>query len=151
MNESQLSLIRNSCSSAKATLNQLHTSDALLRVNRGQVYESMSTKLMDKFNFQVESSNFIDTQLVDSTNSYKTLLDKFRADYILYEEQLSLAISIDCSKQPVSFYDAVALARTERLQVHTDVIELNKAMSQYQTSLNQFEINFQTNIQGLKK
>jgi len=151
MNDNQLSLIKNSCSSVKATLIQLHNSDALLRVNRGQIYESMSTKLIGKFNNRIESNNLTYIPITDATNSYHSLLDKFRADYIIYEEQLSASIDIDCSKQPVAFYDAVALSRVDRNQVHADITNLNQSISQYKTALDGFELMFQTNLQGLKK
>jgi hypothetical protein len=137
MTDQQIQLIRNNCSSTKNTLNQLHSSDALLRVNRGQTYESMSTKLMDVFNGRVASNNINNTGFVSISNSYDSTLDVFRADYINYEKQLTLAIGIDCSKQPVTFYDAVALARTERNQVHTDVVKLDQLIDQYKLAIEQ--------------
>ncbi|MFZ1301208.1 MAG: hypothetical protein WAQ27_01345, partial [Candidatus Microsaccharimonas sp.] len=76
----QIEHIRSNCVSIKSTLNQLHVSDALLRVNRGQMYESMANKLMSPFNSRL-SNNGLDakaTSLV--TTSYRSSLDTFRAD-----------------------------------------------------------------------
>ncbi len=131
MTEAQMARIRSSCLSAKTTLNQLHANDALLRVNRGQIYESMSTKLMARFNDRADSNHFNTKDLVAVAQSYDTALTKFRDDYISYEVQLYSALNIDCQKEPVSFYDAVAVARTQRAQVHSDVLQLHQYIDSY--------------------
>jgi hypothetical protein len=150
MTDQQIQLIRDSCVSTKSTLNQLHSSDALMRVNRGQIYESMSTKLMEKFNSRVSSNSLNNSGLVLATNSYESILDTFRLDYITYEKQLTLTIGIDCSKQPLIFYNAIDLARTERNQVHTDVVNLDQSINQYQAVVDQFVKDNQTTLQGSK-
>ncbi len=144
MTRAQIDQIRNNCDSTKVTLNQLHASDALLRVNRGQTFESMSTKLMKRFNSRLSANNYNNEALVLVTNNYDTMLDTFRSDYKTYEEQLSATLNIDCSNQPATFYDAVASARTKRNQVHTDVVKLNQLIDKYQAAVNQFEKDYQT-------
>ncbi len=150
MTDQQIELIRSSCLSTKSTLNQLHVSDALLRVNRGQIYESMSTKLMERFNSRTSNNRYNNSELVAATASYGQALDKFRLDYIDYEQQLSLAINADCSNQPVVFYDAVASARNKRNQVHADVSQLNQYIDQYQLALDKFEKDYQSATSGGK-
>jgi len=139
MTSQQIDRILGNCVSAKNTLNQLHASDALLRVNRGQVYELISTKLMDGFNDRISNNKLDNKELVDATSGYNTALNTFRADYKTYEEHLSLAIGIDCQKQPVSFYDSVTSARNERNRVHADILKLNQHIDQYQAAINKFE------------
>ena len=143
--------IKGECVLTKNTLNQLHASDALMRVNRGQIYEAMQTKLMDGFNGRVSNNNLDNTNLTTVTDSYESALDTFRLDYISYEEQLSAAINIDCSKQPVAFYDAVASARTKRTKVHEDVLKLNEYIDQYQAAVGQFEKDYQVVADGDNK
>lgn len=140
--EAQIARIRSSCVTAKNTLSQLHASDALLRVNRGQIYESMASKLMSRFNSRVESNNFSVKDLAAVTTSYSNALTKFRADYRLYEEQLSSAMRIDCQKEPVAFYDAVASARTKRTQVHVDVVILHQFIDDYSAEFTTFKDAF---------
>lgn len=140
--EAQIARIRSSCVSAKNTLSQLHASDALLRVNRGQIYESMTTMLMHRFNSRVSSNNLDAKNLMDVTNSYSTALTTFRADYQLYEEQLSLALKIDCTKEPVAFYDAVASSRTKRSKVHADVVILHQFIDDYSAEFTTFKDAF---------
>lgn len=150
MTDRQIELIRNSCVSTKSTLNQLHSSDALLRVNIGQSYESMSAKLMEKFNIRVTNNGMNSTGLTLATTNYGLLLDGFRADYITYEKQLSMAIMIDCDAQPVAFYDAVMLARSSRNQIHDDILGLNQSLEQYGLTLDRFEIDNQAKLEGTK-
>jgi hypothetical protein len=136
--DAQIARIRANCSTVKNTLNQLHANDALLRVNRGQLYESMATKLMSRFNSRATSNNLDVSGLVTITNNYSTALDTFRADYQTYEEQLSSALGIDCNKEPIAFYDAVASARTKRTQVHSDVTTLNQYIDDYSAAFDSF-------------
>jgi len=142
MTDEQIGRIRASCVSAKNTLNQLHASDALLRVNRGQLYESMSTKLMARFNSRADSNHFNVKDLATVTQSYGTALTTFREDYKSYEVQLATALTIDCLKEPVSFYDAVALTRNKRAQVHVDVVKLHQYIDDYKVTFDAFVTNF---------
>lgn len=140
--DDQINRISTSCVGAKNTLNQLHTSDALLRVNRGQMYESMTTKLMSRFNSRAGGSRVSADDLNLSSQNYALSLASFRADYQQYEQQLSLAIGIDCNKEPVAFYDAVALARTKRATVHNDVVALTQNIDAYTKSFDAFRTAF---------
>ena len=149
MTDQQIVRIRDNCLSAKNTLNQLHASDALLRVNRGQIYESMSTKLMSGFNGRVSSNRHDNSGLVSIKNGYDLKLNTFRSDYKTYEEHLSAAINIDCKKQPVAFYDAVATARNERVSVHDDIVRLNQYIDEYQLAVSQFGIDLQVPVGGI--
>jgi len=130
--------IVSTCTSMKSTLNQLHVSDTLLRVNRGQFYESMSSKLMTKFNARLSNNGIDNNAFVTITNDYSTALNNFRIDYISYEQQLTNTINIDCTKQPSTFNDAVMQARTLRNKVHDDVTNLNSQITSYQTGVNAF-------------
>jgi len=143
-NTQQIKQIQDGCLSLKNTLNQLHVSDALLRVNMGQRYELVSTKLIDRFNSRVASNGFnVDNFNVVSVN-YKLALDSFRLSYKSYEEALTVAIKIDCSIQPSEFYDALLLARDDRAKLYATVQELNKQVDQYQSAVGQFEKDFQS-------
>ena len=142
--EAQITRIKANCLSAKNTLNQIHASDALLRFNRGQIYESMTTKLMSRFNSRVDSNNFDAKPLIAVTNTYGTALTNFRSNYISYEEQMSKALTIDCQKEPIAFYDAVAIARTKRTQIHTDVVILHQKIDDYTATFNAFLVTFKS-------
>ena len=147
----QVEKIRSSCTSTKNTLSQLHASDALLRVNRGQAYESIQTKLMDRFNSRIASNKIENDSLSTVTTNYGKALDKFRLDYKQYEEDLASALNIDCSSQPSKFYDAVSLARLKRSYVHNDVTSLNRLIDEYQSSLAKFQNDYKTAARGISQ
>ncbi|MEO6109612.1 MAG: hypothetical protein ABIP50_01195 [Candidatus Saccharimonadales bacterium] len=142
LTDDQLHKISVNCVSIKNTLNQLHATDALLRVNRGQIYEAMSTKLMDRFNTRLASNGLDATGTVAVTVSYRSALDTFRTDYQSYERQMTTAIRTDCSKKPGDFYAAVEDARTKRNKVHADVLKLHQYIDDYRSAVNDFYINF---------
>jgi len=139
----QIDRIRSNCTSIKSTLNQLHASDALLRVNRGQVYESMASKLMDPFNSRL-SNNRLDAKATSAvTASYRTALDSFRDDYKAYEEELSSAIRTDCVDEPEQFYNSIEQARANRAKVHENVTKLHRYIDDYRSAVGDFLLNYE--------
>jgi hypothetical protein len=138
----QTALIQANCGSIKGSLNQLHASDALLRVNRGQIYESVGTKLMDSFNSRLSNNGLDNKGLVSVANEYQAALTTFRTDYQAYEQQLSATIKVDCTKNPTAFNDALESARTKRSTVHDDVTHLNQYIDDYRSAVNDFMLNF---------
>lgn len=143
LTEEQLRRISANCTTTKNTLNQLHATDALLRVNRGQVYEAMSTKLMDRFNTRLTSNNLDAVGTIAVTKGYRTALNTFRSDYQTYERQLSDAINIDCTKKPAEFHTAIESAREKRDTVHKDVLRLHQYIDDYRFAVKDFLINFE--------
>jgi hypothetical protein len=129
--DEQIARIRSNCVTTRNTLNQLHASDAYLRVDRGQLYQSIITKLMTPFNERLLSNNLDVSLLAATTSSYSLTLDTFRTDYQAYEEQLSDALNVDCNKEPVTFYDDIIAARAKRSLVHDDVVKLNGFITTY--------------------
>jgi hypothetical protein len=142
LSNDQVSRIEANCLSIKGSLNQLHASDALLRVNRGQIYESVGTKLMNNFNSRLNNNGLDNKGLVVVTNQYQTALGIFRTDYQSYEQQLSTTIRIDCTKDATAFHTALVDARLKRNSVHTDVTRLNQYIDDYRSAINDFMINF---------
>lgn len=143
LTEEQLQRISANCLSIKNTLNQLHATDALLRVNRGQIYDAMGTKLMNNFNSRLTSNGKDAKGLQAVTSGYQTALDTFRSDYREYESKLSIAIKVDCDKQPSEFHAAIEDARTKRTKLHTDVLRLHQYIDDYRSGVSDFLINFE--------
>jgi len=139
----QVATIKQNCVSIKSSLSQLHASDALLRVNRGQMYESLATKLMDTFNNRL-SSNKLDNKAMNTvTSNYRSALATFRTDYIAYEEKLSDAINTDCTSQPNTFHANLLEARKLRIVVHSDIGKLNHLIDDYRSSVSSFLLNYE--------
>jgi hypothetical protein len=136
MTEAHIERIRANCVEAQSTLGQLHASDALLRVNRGQLYESISTKLMAPLNSRVTLNRLNGVSLVSVATTYEGQLVYFRQSYQQYEEAMSQTLKINCMNQPVVFYDSVADVRTKRKKVHESTIALHNTIREYK---NEFE------------
>lgn len=138
MTEEHIARIRANCVDAQTTLNQLHTSDALLRVNRGRLYESIATKLMVPLNSRIAANQLDGSSLVDIYTTYEKHLATFRLNYQAYEEAMSEALRINCVNQPVSFYDKVNETHTKRQKVHDSVAALGRSINSYQTAFTAF-------------
>ena len=138
LDDNQIEQIRNNCINTQATLARVHTSDALLRVNLGRQYDTLSTRLMAPFNSRAALNKLDVTPLVSTTTKFETSLDKFRTSYKNYEETVSSALQTDCKSHPVAFHDTVAEAQEKRKIVADSVTELNRLVAEYKTNFEQF-------------
>lgn len=142
MTDEHIARIRSNCVDAQAALFQLHATDAGLRVNRGQIYESISTKLMAPFNSRIVLNRISDESLLTTAAQYDTQLLAFRQQYQQYEEAMSATLRIKCVNQPVAFYDSVADTREKRKLTHESAIELHKIIQKYGTEVDAYAANF---------
>ena len=138
LTDEQRARIVTNCTSMKNTLNQLKASDALLRVNRGQTYESLSNRLMGSFNARLSNNSLDAKGMLSVTKSYNVTLNTFRTAYTAYERQLVATIRIDCTKYPDEFHAATQDARTKRAAVHDQVTALHQQIDSYRTVVNDF-------------
>lgn len=121
------------CTSIKNRLDQLHVNDALLRVNRGQIYETILSKLMIQFNKRYQSNGKDAAFLQSSTQKFSEQLEKFRKDYMLYEQQLDDTIRIGCSSDAQKFIENIELSRQYRKAVFDDLQQLNLYLDNYKS------------------
>lgn len=142
MTETHIQRIQQNCTEAKRTIQQLHASDGPLRVNRGQAYEYISTKLMTPLNSRLIVNKLDASALVKVTAQYDKALTDFRSHYRDYDNQMSRTLSIDCKRQPVTFYDAVAKARELREKVHVSVTSLHSFVAEYEKAFGVFRTEF---------
>ncbi len=138
LTDAQLVRIRTNCSQIKTQLDRIHSSDALLRVNRGQLYEHMGTRLMTPLNTRIAANRLDGSNLIATTSQYEAHLDEFRTTYRDYERKLSETIRIDCQKQPAIFYNTLTEARTLRTKVYEATESLRKDVTTYGTELEAF-------------
>lgn len=141
LTNAQLELIKTNCQAAKNSLNQLHVSDALLRVNRGQLYEAVKSKLIDRFNSRLSTNGKDTAGLVVVTNGYANALSSFRQNYIAYERAVSGALKVDCATQPAEFHSAIEEARALRLKLNQDVGRLHVYIDDYRSAVNDLILN----------
>lgn len=143
MTEVHIEWIRANCVDAQSILSQLHASDALLRVNRGQLYESISTKLMAPFDSRVALNKYDGSKLVQEAALYESQLTDFRSRYKAYEEAMVKTLKINCTNEPVAFYDSVADTRDKRQLVHQSTLALHKTIQSYKDAFEAFAASVQ--------
>jgi hypothetical protein len=143
MTDSHIARIRTNCVDAQSTLFQLHATDAGLRVNRGQIYESISTKLIAPFNSRIVLNRISDETLLSTAAQYDKQLEAFRQQYQLYEEAMSASLRINCVNQPVAFYDSVVDTREKRRLTHEAAADLHKTIQDYGVKVDMYAKNFQ--------
>ncbi len=146
LTDTEINLIKENCHSVKNTLNQLHASDALLRVNRGQVYEALLVRMIEPFNSRLGNNRLDNRATSTIAANYKSALDTFRTDYRLYEQKLSDAMRIDCVAEPATFHRLLQEARENRKQVNTSVQKLHRVVNDYRSAVEDFLINYKDRV-----
>lgn len=142
MTAAHIDRIRANCIEAQSVLQRVHVSDALLRVNRGQLYEQIATKLMAPLNGRIAFNRLDGSALVATTGDYERQLGQFRSSYQAYEESMSQAINMDCGATPVAFYDKVTEAQDRRKKVNEATVQLQKIINLYEKQFDAFSHNF---------
>ncbi len=144
LSEEHQQSIRQNCVTTQTTLQQLHASDGVLRVNLGKIYENMSNKLMAPLNSRIALNRQEGLQLAATALEYDRQLDVFRASYKQYEESMSRTLKINCAENPVEFYSNIISTRQKREKLHQDTKTLSALLRDYK---GHFE-NFATKITG---
>ncbi len=139
MTDQHIAQIRTNCGEALATLSQIHANDAPAYVNRNQTYFSISDKLMARLNSRLTLNRYDATDLVKTASDYNDAVAKFRSAYKEYDDLMAATIHMDCTKEPVGFYDKVAATRVARQKVHDITVQLTGYINQYQEEVQTLE------------
>lgn len=119
------------CLDVKFKLTSVHQEDGLNRVNSGQLYEAVSTKLMARLGSRIVENRLDGAELIKKASEYETALDNFRNHYQTYEVAMNALIKSDCSTQPVIFYNDLQRVRDLRAEVDTDTQQLTRITMEY--------------------
>lgn len=138
MTEAHVARIRANCVEAQSALRQIHQSDVLMRINRGQLYEQISTKLMAPLNSRIALNRLDSADLVSTTAKYEKQLGTFRSAYQSYDKAMNDVLKMNCTAQPVAFFDAVGDARSKRKKVHEATLTLQQTIKEYKTEFESF-------------
>jgi hypothetical protein len=146
LDDTQIARIRTNCLDVQSTLERVHASDGLARVNLGQRYETISNKLMAPLNSRIAFNRLDNVELTKTTVDFNTELANFRSLYQQYEQTLLRATQLKCRDQPVAFYDTIALAREHRAAVRESVVKLSTLLKQYGTQFEAFKTKVLTPV-----
>lgn len=148
LTDTQIALIRANCLDVQSTLQRIHANDALARFNLGQQYNIISAKLMAPMNSRVALNKLDGVAMTQTTVDFNAEVDRFGSTYQQYEETMQQTLKINCKDQPVSFLDAVTLARSNRASVRESVDKINTLLKRYRTQFDQLQSSAPSVTQG---
>ena len=140
--ESQISAIKSHCVENQASLNQLHQSDAFLRIDRGNLYRTIGDKLMTPLNRRIATNRLDGGNLVQVASGLDKEYKRFYDAYIAYDTALSNLSKIDCTKEPVAFYTALLAARSTRQTLNESNQRLVQLLRDYKVEFDNFKEKF---------
>ena len=135
--------IKAHCIENQANLNRLHQTDAFLRNDRGNLYRTIADKLMVPLNRRLASNQLDGAALLSITSDYNTEYNRFYQAYIEYDNSLSKVLEIDCTREPVTFYNALLDAREKRTKLSASNQKLKGFVRSYGAEFAQFKKTFQ--------
>jgi uncharacterized protein with gpF-like domain len=133
LNEDEIGLISQTCSSIKLQLKNIQKTDAKNRAKLGSYYEMINSNLMLNLNLRLVKNNMANANLSQLQTSFASERDYFKTAYTSYQRTLDDLIAIDCREKPQEFYDQLEKVRTKREKVNTstarllDIIEEHRA------------------------
>jgi len=142
-------LIRQNCVTTQVTLQQIQYNDAATRVNRGQGYESLLSRLIIPLNTRATANGFNSsaTSLTATTNKYQTSLSNFKKHYDSYDDALTGALRVKCQEKPIVFYHYLVEARKQRSNLASDVLALTQFIEEYHQNAIKLKSEVQNNVQ----
>ena len=138
-----ISRIEDRCTENQAALNRLHQTDAFIRINRGNLYRTISDKLMVPLNRRLASNQLDGAALLTVTSNYNQEYNRFYRAYIEYDNALSEVLETDCKRQPVAFYNALLDAREKRAVLSASNVKIKELIRQYGTDFTTFKTTFE--------
>lgn len=139
LTEAQTQAIGDSCTISKIALGQVHSNDAVMRINLGQEYVNISSRLMAPLNSRISLAGRDGVELTKLTAEYNQVLQQFRSAYSVYDDSVQAALNIDCRSRQAEYYAAVIKSREERLKVRAAVEKLNDIARRYRTEVDAFQ------------
>ncbi len=129
--ESQSEAIVDNCASIKEKLRSVQKNDAKVRVYLGGYYESILTKFIVPLNVRLVENNLSNAELVENQNNFASVKALFSSDFINYQQELELLVSMDCRKDPEEFYEKLDIVRQKRKTMVQDVLRVRSIISQH--------------------
>ena len=128
-----LHLIRSQCQSIRSTLQRIQHNDALLRVNAGQAYNTISTNLIAKLNSRLALAQIDSSRMVMIARDYEEARKA-------YESNLTALVKTDCTDKPGEFYAQLIKTRDARRQVSESVTTMSKLAADYRVAVEQLKV-----------
>lgn len=119
------------CAKIKEGLVNLQHADSRARVYLGRYYETILNKFIVPLNLRLVENNISDSELVTNQGDYKTYLQNFRNDFIVYQQGLEELVALNCEEEPARFTEKLSDTRTKQQVVASDVVNLRTAIGRH--------------------
>lgn len=139
-NSPPLHLVRSQCQSIRSILQRIQHNDALLRVNAGQAYNTISTNLIAKLNSRLALAQIDSSRMVVIARDYEEARKAFAQQYNEYESNLATLVKMDCTDKPSEFYAQLIKTRDARQQVSESVVTMSKLATDYRVAVEQLKV-----------
>lgn len=133
------SIIEQNCTSSQFILDQLRKRDAVARINRGRLYDQLAHQI-SALNSRFANNKISTPDLAPPTSDLQSGIDRFRAAYDHYYDDVINAINVDCKSKPVDFYQFVINARADRVNIATEISKIDEQLTKYRDAL----VHYQT-------
>lgn len=133
----KLEEVKANCVEVQVVMQKIQYNDAATRVNRGQGYESLVTRMMIPMNGRTAVNGLSSSaaNLAGITTNYQQSLDNFKNTYERYDNALTLALRIKCQEKPADFYKLLTEARKQRSNVAHEVATLSEYIEAYRQAV----------------
>ena len=137
LSSEKLAEIKARCVDMQVILQKIQYNDAANRVNRGQSYESLVTRMMIPMNSRTAVNGLSSSaaSLAGITTSYQQNLDNFKNSYERYDDAITAALRIKCQDKPADFYKLLTEARKQRTNVSNEVATLAQLIENYRQAV----------------
>lgn len=133
----KLADIKASCVNVQVILQKIQYNDAATRVNRGQGYENLMTRMMIPMNSRTAINGFNSSaaELADITTRYQQVFSTFKNNYENYDDALADALRVKCQQEPADFYNSLTEARQQRVNLSSDIATLSQLIEEYRQAV----------------
>lgn len=135
---STYSTITMNCLDVKIKLSKIYEQDGLHRVNAGQIYDTVSNRLMAKLNAKIVNDRLDGSDLIKSAAAFEEALVDFREEYHTYGAAMSRLLKSDCKSHQQTFYLHLTEVRNGRKAVHESVTAITTAAKEYLEAFRKF-------------
>ena len=143
ISQEKITKIRDHCIENQAALNRLHQTDLFLRNDRGELYQTISEKLMVPFSRRLATNQVDGGTFVDLAATFKTEYSRFNRAFIDYDNAITRVLSVKCLDEPVTFYNELLEARQRRDALAKSNQALMEIIRKYGTAFADYKTAFE--------
>ena len=127
----QQGTISQNCASIKTSLQNLQKTDSRTRVYLGSIYNTVLNNFITPLNLRLVRSNLPNSDLTASQSDFTEARNDFAHQFVSYSQSLETLLTLDCQKDPESFYAQLETTRTERAALQKSVAKVQKVISHH--------------------